>query len=220
MTLNKYLDIAPEVQKALDEAKNGETVIVKTKPEAGKTFTMGGDSREIKVKNGTGDKLTITINGEERKDVDNNDTFQVKYTRPSSGGGSSVPTYAVTADKAENGSVNVSPKNASKGATVTVTVKPDTGYELDTLTVTDKDGKEVKLTDKGDGKFSFVMPDSKVDVKATFVKSEVKPDQPSKTTFVDVPENSWYADAADFPLSMWLPARITMTQWSGPWRTV
>ena len=89
-----------DLQKALDEAKNGETVIVKTKPEAGKTFTMGGDSREIKVKNGTGDKLTITINGEERKDVDNNDTFQVKYTRPSSGGGSSVPTYAVTADKA------------------------------------------------------------------------------------------------------------------------
>ena len=54
------------------------------------------------------------------------------------------------------------------------------------------------MTDKGDGKFSFVMPDSKVDVKATFVKSEVKPDQPSKTAFVDVPENSWYADAADF----------------------
>ena len=71
-----------DLQKALDEAKNGETVIVKTKPEAGKTFTMGGDSREIKVKNGTGDKLTITINGEERKDVDNNGTFQVKYTRP------------------------------------------------------------------------------------------------------------------------------------------
>ena len=114
-----------DLQKALDEAKNGETVIVKTKPEAGKTFTMSGDSREIKVKNGTGDKLTITINGEERKDVDNNGTFQVKYTRPSSGGGSSVPTYAVTADKAENGSVNVSPKNASKGATVTLTVKPD-----------------------------------------------------------------------------------------------
>ena len=64
--------------------------------------------------------------------------------------------------------------------------------------VTDSKGNSITVTDKGDGKFSFVMPDSKVDVKATFVKSEVKPDQPSKTTFVDVPENSWYADAADF----------------------
>ena len=56
----------------------------------------------------------------------------------------------------------------------------------------------IAVTNKGDGKFSFTMPDSKVDVKVTFVKSEVKPDQPSKTAFVDVPENSWYADAADF----------------------
>ncbi len=183
-----------DLQKALDEAKNGETVIVKTKPEAGKTFTMGGDSREIKVKNGTGDKLTITINGEERKDVDNNDTFQVKYTRPSSGGGSSVPTYAVTADKAENGSVNVSPKNASKGATVTVTVKPDTGYELDTLTVTDKDGKEVKLTDKGDGKFTFEMPASKVTVKATFAKVGEQPG----ISFIDVATGSYYYDAVEW----------------------
>ena len=111
----------------------------------------------------------------------------------------SDPSYAVgIPDKTENGSVSVSPKNASQGDRVTVTVKPDAGYELDSLKVLDKDGKELELTDKGDGKFSFVMPDSKVDVKATFVKSEVKPDQPSKTAFVDVPENSWYADAADF----------------------
>ena len=56
----------------------------------------------------------------------------------------------------------------------------------------------IAVTNKGDGKFSFTMPDGKVDVKVTFVKSEVKPDQPSKSGFVDVPENSWYADAADF----------------------
>ena len=79
-----------------------------------------------------------------------------------------------------------------------VTVKPDAGYEIDKVTVTDSKGNSIALSDKGDGKFSFVMPDSKVDVKATFVKSEVKPDQPSKTAFVDVPEGIWYADAADF----------------------
>ena len=92
----------------------------------------------------------------------------------------------------------MSTPKADKGDTVTITVKPDEGYEIDKVTVTDSKGNSITVTDKGDGKFSFVMPDSKVDVKATFVKSEVKPDQPSKTTFVDVPENSWYADAADF----------------------
>ena len=101
--------------------------------------------------------------------------------------------------KADNGSVTVNNgTTAKKGDTVTITVKPDAGYKIDKITVTDSKGNQITVTDKGNGKFSFTMPDSKVDVKATFVKSEVKPDQPSKTTFVDVPENSWYADAADF----------------------
>ena len=115
------------------------------------------------------------------------------------GGGSRNNSYAVSTPKADNGSVTVNNgSTAKKGDTVTITVKPDEGYEIDKVTVTDSKGNSITVTDKGDGKFSFVMPDSKVDVKATFVKSEVKPDQPSKTAFVDVPENSWYADAADF----------------------
>ena len=117
----------------------------------------------------------------------------------SGGGGSRNNSYAVSTPKADNGSVTVNNgSTAKKGDTVTITVKPDEGYEIDKVTVTDSKGNSITVTDKGDGKFSFVMPDSKVDVKATFVKSEVKSDQPSKTTFVDVPENSWYADAADF----------------------
>ena len=117
----------------------------------------------------------------------------------SGGGGSRNNSYAVSTSKADNSSVTVNNgSTAKKGDTVTITVKPDEGYEIDKVTVTDSKGNSITVTDKGDGKFSFVMPDSKVDVKATFVKSEVKPDQPSKTAFVDVPENSWYADAADF----------------------
>ncbi len=108
-------------------------------------------------------------------------------------------SYAVSTPKADNGSVSVNNgASAKKGETVTITVKPNEGYEIDKVTVTDSKGNTITVTDKGDGKFSFVMPDSKVDVKATFVKSEVQPDQPTKNTFVDVPENSWYADAADF----------------------
>ena len=71
--------------------------------------------------------------------------------------------------------MSVSPKNASQGSTVTVKVTPDSGYEIDKVTVTDSKGNTINVTDKGEGKYSFVMPDSKVDVKATFVKAEVKP---------------------------------------------
>ena len=131
-------------------------------------------------------------------------TLYAKWTANSSGGssgggGSRNNSYAVSTPKADNGSVTVNNgTTAKKGDTVTITVKPDAGYKIDKITVTDSKGNQITVTDKGNGKFSFTMPDSKVDVKATFVKSEVKPDQPSKTTFVDVPENSWYADAADF----------------------
>mgnify|MGYP000622739459 CR=1 FL=1 len=116
-------------------------------------------------------------------------TAQWKYN--GSSGGSSVPTYSATVNKAENGSVAVSPKNASEGATVTVTPKPDTGYELDKLAVTDKDGKKVKLTDKGNGKFTFEMPASKVTVKATFKKAG----ESGKNTFTDVSSMDYFYDA-------------------------
>ena len=76
------------------------------------------------------------------------------------GGGSSHSSrYAITVDKTENGTITISPKSASKGDTVTVTVKPDKGYELDTLKVLDKDGGKVKLTEKN-GKYTFTMPGS------------------------------------------------------------
>ena len=114
-----------------------------------------------------------------------------------SGGGSSSsdsddsdPSYAVeTPDKTENGSVSVSPKNASQGDRVTLTVKPDEGYELDSLKVLDKNNKELALTDKGGGKFTFIMPAGKVEVKAVFVE-EVK-----VSPFQDVPIDAYYYEA-------------------------
>ena len=108
----------------------------------------------------------------------------------SSGGGSSSPSYSVTIpNKTENGTVTVSPRSAEKGDTVTVTAKPDSGYQLDDLTVTDKNGKELKLTDKGNGKYTFTMPASKVEIKATFVKEvETSP-------FSDVSTSAYYYEA-------------------------
>ena len=119
------------------------------------------------------------------------DTCEVSVTRRSSSGGSSSSgsSYAVSTPSAKNGDVTVSPKNASKGDRVTVTVKPDSGYEIGSVTVLDSKGNELKLTDKGDGKYTFTMPGGKVEVKATFVKAgETSP-------FVDVPTDSYYSDA-------------------------
>ena len=113
--------------------------------------------------------------------------------RHSSGSSSSNPTYSVTTpSKSENGGVAVSLKNARKGDAVTVTVTPDAGYQLDKLTITDKNGKELKLTDKGDGKYSFTMPDGKVEVKAVFAKKvETSP-------FGDVSADAYYYKAVQW----------------------
>ena len=116
--------------------------------------------------------------------------------RKSSGGGSSSPSYSVTTPgKTEDGTVTVSPRSAEKGDTVTITVKPDSGYQLDDLTVTDKNGKELKLTDKGNGKYTFTMPASKVTVTPKFVKIA---QQPTQKTFVDVENSDWFADAVAY----------------------
>lgn len=110
----------------------------------------------------------------------------------SGGSSSSDPTYSVsTPSKTENGTVTVSPKRASKGDTVTVTVKPDSGYVLETLTVTDKNGNELTLKDKGNGKYTFTMPRSRVTIEATFAEIEEEPD----LFFVDVPTSAYYYDA-------------------------
>ena len=124
--------------------------------------------------------------------VTKNVTLTASWSYNYSGGSSSYdPTYSVsTPSKTENGSVTVSPKNASKGDTVTVTVKPDSGYVLETLTVTDKNGNELTLKDKGDGKYTFTMPAGKVEVKATFME-----DNSMLNFFYDVPNNAYFYEA-------------------------
>ena len=109
-------------------------------------------------------------------------------TRPSGGGGSNDSSYTVSVDKTKNGAITVSPKSASKGDTVTVTVKPDKGYELDTLKILDQNGDKVKLTEKN-GKYTFVMPAGKVTVKSSF--AEEAPEQ----IFADVPVDAYYYEA-------------------------
>lgn len=119
-------------------------------------------------------------------------TLYAKWTAnpPAPSYDDSDPTYAVSAPAAENGSVTVSPKNASAGSTVTITVKPDSGYVLETISVTDRNGNDLKLTDRGNGKYTFTMPGSRVEVKVTFME-----DNSVLNFFYDVPNGAYYYDA-------------------------
>ena len=120
---------------------------------------------------------------------DKNTTVYAHWTYTGSTGGG-VTTYPITVKSAKNGDVTASHKSAAKGTTITLTVDPDKGYVLDTLTVLDGKDKEIKLTEKN-GKYTFTMPASKVTVEAMFKASAPT----GKNPFTDVPAGSYYEDA-------------------------
>ena len=109
---------------------------------------------------------------------DNNVTVTVNWKRnSSSGGGSSLSSvsstkYAVTSPSVENGEVIIDKANAAKGSDVTIMPKADEGYELGSIKVTDRKGNEIKLTDNGNGTYTFTMPESKVNIDVSFKKIE------------------------------------------------
>lgn len=132
-------------------------------------------------------------------------TLTAHWNKISSGGGahhpeagstSSSDRYEITKpSKVENGSIKVSDSKAKKGDTVTITVTPDEGYELDKLAVYDEDGDKLDLKDKGDGKFTFEMPKGDVEIEVSFALIE---DETVKANFVDVAADAWYADAVQY----------------------
>ena len=158
-----------------------DTFTLKNPTRPGYTFT-GWSGTGLDGEN----NMTVTIpkgsTGERRY------TAHWRYNGGSSGGSSSYPITVPS--KTENGSVTVSPKSASAGSTVTITVKPDSGYVLETISVTDKNGNDLKLTDKGNGKYTFTMPASKVEIKATFME-----DNSVLNFFYDVPNDAYYYEA-------------------------
>lgn len=165
----------------------GSVVTVRAGSRGGYTFNGWTADSSVAFDDANAAETTFTM-------PDGSVTVTANWSRdggsPSSGRDDSDPRYAVgIPDKTENGSVSVSPKNASQGDRVTVTVKPDAGYELDSLKVFDKNGKELELTDKGDGRFTFIMPAGKVEVKAAFTEeAKISP-------FRDVPTDAYYYEA-------------------------
>ena len=171
-------------------AATGSTVTVTVKPDAG--FVLD----KLTVTDGSGNVLTLTdkgngqyaftmpagkvkVNAEFKQETTApaDESFEEKtpVSDPSSGGSSTSSVSNVTLSSSENGSVSVSPKNAATGSTVTVTVKPDAGFVLDKLTVTDGSGNVLTLTDKGNGQYAFTMPAGKVKVNAEFKQETTAP---------------------------------------------
>ena len=156
------------------------------------TFTITGDFR-AEITADSGYKLT-----------QNGNTYTI--TEKSTSGGASHPEAGSSSSssdryqidkpsKVENGSIKVSDSKAEKGDTVTITVTPDEGYELDKLAVYDEDGDKVDLKDKGDGKFTFEMPKGDVEIEVSFALLE---DETVKADFADVAADAWYADAVQY----------------------
>ena len=123
-------------------------------------------------------------------------TVSRRSSHHSSSSSSSSISNTVSASTASNGKVSLDKSTAKKGNTVTVTVTPDAGYQLDKLTITDAKGKTVDITKKSDGKYTFTMPEGKVTVTPTF--SKIEDTKPSKNGFDDVAASDWYADAVKY----------------------
>ena len=128
-------------------------------------------------------------------------TDPVSFTinaRASSGGshssGSSTPKYAVTIPSGTTGgTAKSSVSSATGGSTVTITVTPADGYKVDKVSAADSKGNSIKVTDKGDNKYTFTMPSSKVTVTPTF--SKIKETKPETIPFDDVSANDYFYDA-------------------------
>ena len=145
---------------------------------------------------GAGDySETLTISGSNSTSASVGLRFVVVRQSGGSSSGGGVTTYAITVQETGHGTVTVSPKNAAKGKTVTITATPGAGCELSSLTVTDSKGNEIDLTDEGGGVYTFTMPGSRVSIKAAFAARQPEPEP---LPFTDVAETAWYADAVRY----------------------
>ena len=178
----------------LDYANNGETATENRGANDGDTITLPTPTRSGRYAFVHWTDGTNTYAGGTNYTVTKDATLTAvwRYTGSSSSSSSSSSYYAISAPTVANGSVSVTPGSASKGTTVTITVKPNDGYELDKLTVTDKDGNRLSISDKGNGKYTFTMPSGKVSVDVSFAAIQ------TVASFRDVKQGDYFYDAVQW----------------------
>ena len=162
------------------------TVTVRAGVRSGYTFNGWTSDSGVTFADASAEETTFTM-------PDKNVTVTANWMSsgsPSGGGDSGAPVYPVTAEETKNGTVTISPKNAPAGSTVTITVKPDSGYVLESITATGKNGSALPLTDRGNGKYTLTMPAGEIRIKASFME-----DNSVLNLFYDVPNSAYYYEA-------------------------
>lgn len=180
------------------DATNRTVVWTSSNPEI---VTVDTNGKITAVKNGVATITATTQDGNYTASCEvrvNSDTSNGGAYHPEvdSTSSSSSDRYAINKPSdVENGSIKVSDSKAEKGDTVTITVTPDKGYELDELVVYDEDGDEIDLEDEGDGEYTFEMPEDDVEIEVSFAAIA---DEAPKADFADVAADAWYADAVQY----------------------
>ncbi len=207
------------LQDAVNAVSNGQTITLLANGSATVsrevTFMIIADGNfTADITAGSGYKLTRDGN-----------TYTITE-KSNSGGGVSHPTWDGSSSSSDrydidkpsnvdNGSIKVSPSSrAEAGDTVTITVTPNEGYELDELVVYDADGDEVDLDDEGDGEYTFEMPKSDVEIEVSFARISDADDEMPVASFVDVAASDWYADAVQYVFANGLMAGTSDTTFS------
>ena len=128
-------------------------------------------------------------------------------------------SYEISTSVGDHGTISVD-RYATEGDKVTITVSPDDAYKLDDLSVT-AHGKDVELTDNGDGTYTFTMPSGDVKISATFAEDpDWTPDEPEEPAtdvseiFLDVAPNAWYKDAVQYAYDNGLMTGVSDTEFA------
>lgn len=186
------------LQEAVNAAASGATITLQQ--DCDEPITITGKSVTIDRNTHQYDSTKITL-GSRCEMTDNGKNIVITYTAPThssdSDSGSDSGDYLITVDRVSGGRVTVQPGRADKGDTVTITVYPNDGYELDELVVTDSRGNEIDVDARSATRFTFTMPGGKVTVEASFVREGGQTQVP-QTTFADVPASAWYYNAVEY----------------------
>ena len=186
--------------------KNGEEIVIVHVISSGGTVTLpAAPTKDNYIFKGwyvDGKKIT-----DETKFTVNTVVNAQWYKIPVPSGGVTLPTHDISVDSGSHGDVEVWPEEAKQGTTVTITATPDKGYEVADVTVTAENGKEITVTDKGNNKYTFMMPGSDVTIEVTFqpvsggstsgVLTITAPDG-WVNPYTDVAANAWYYDAVGY----------------------
>ena len=210
---------APDVELSADRtnAYIGEKIVLTASvetvaPDATYTYTLYRDGKA--VERSSSNVFTVTTDGAYAVGVtaskkSGTDTFYSREVMTSAVQCRFVEeppytgkySYEVFTSVGDNGTLSVD-RYATEGDKVTIEVAPDEAYLLDELVVT-ANGKDVELTDNGDGTYTFTMPSADVRISATFAEDPdwTEPEEPATDVsdiFIDVAPNAWYKDAVQY----------------------